>query len=63
MAGLQLLVGTGVILVAVLHPEVRDHQASFGTLIALGTGLIGNIAPSPIEWKRRSVPPPPPLGR
>ena len=53
MATLQFLVGTALILVAVLVPAVRTDQVAFGTLIGLGGSLIGNIPKGPLERGRR----------
>jgi len=70
---LQMLLGVGVIVLGVLDPEVRSDPTAFGTLMALGWGLLGNVPPGPgenAEMKRMrdelsrlraeaSVPPPP----
>jgi len=62
MAALQLVLGSALILVAALHPDVRADTQAFGVLIALGSGLIGNVPRGPFE-RGPSRPPPPPLGR
>lgn len=56
MAGVQLVLGVALILVAAIMPSVRADQAAFGTLIGLGSAMIGNVPRGPLE-ARPSVPP------
>lgn len=57
-AALQLVLGVGLILVAVIVDDVRRDQLAFGTLLSLGSAMIGNVPKGPLEG-RASQPPPP----
>jgi hypothetical protein len=53
-AALQLVLGVALIVLAALVPMAKE---SFGTLIGLGSALIGNVPKGPLEG-RGSQPPP-----
>lgn len=55
-ASVQLGLGVMLILVAAVVPSVRADQAAFGTLIGLGSAMIGNVPKGPFE-SRNSQPP------
>lgn len=65
LAALQLLSGVGLIVLAAAVPDIRNHQASFATLVSAGLGLITNLMPTAAlkQYPTGNSNPPPPLGR